>query len=242
MRNYSKWIGGGLGWFLGGPVGAIIGFAFGSVVDSSTSRSKILTSTGPSTAHDGFAASLVVLCATVMKADGKVLKSELDFVKNFFVRQFGEEKAQEAILMLRDVLKEEIQLTAIARQISIHVDHPSKLELIHLLFNIAKADGHIDFAEEKTINYIASLLDISASEYASIKAMFYKDTESAYRILEISKNSTDDEVKKAYRKMAVKYHPDKVSHLGDDFKQTAEEKFKKLNEAYNQIKKERGIK
>ena len=69
--------------------------------------------------------------------------------------------------------------------------------------------------------------------------MFIKDVESDYKILEISKNSTDGELKKAYRKMAVKYHPDKVSHLGDEVKKLAEEKFKMVNEAYNNIKKSR---
>ena len=71
--------------------------------------------------------------------------------------------------------------------------------------------------------------------------MFYKSTNGAYKILEINASATDDEVKKAYRKMAVKYHPDKVQHLGDDFQKMAEDKFKTLNEAYQQINKERGL-
>jgi DnaJ like chaperone protein len=71
--------------------------------------------------------------------------------------------------------------------------------------------------------------------------MFVKDTDSAYKILEIEPNATNEEVKKAYKKMAVKYHPDKVSHLGEDVRKAAEEKFQNLNAAYNEIKKQRGI-
>ena len=69
--------------------------------------------------------------------------------------------------------------------------------------------------------------------------MFIKDVESDYKILEISKNSTDEEVKKAYRKMAIKYHPDKVGHLGEEVRNLAEEKFKMVNKAYNNIKNSR---
>jgi DnaJ like chaperone protein len=71
--------------------------------------------------------------------------------------------------------------------------------------------------------------------------MFIPETNSAYKILEVDPSVTNDELKKAYRKMAMKYHPDKVSHLGEDFRKTADEKFKKVNEAYEKIKKERNI-
>jgi DnaJ like chaperone protein len=72
--------------------------------------------------------------------------------------------------------------------------------------------------------------------------MYYKDTTSAFKILEIESTATDDEVKKAYRKMAMKYHPDKVRGLGEQHEKSANEKFLKVQEAYEQIKKERGIK
>ena len=80
------------------------------------------------------------------------------------------------------------------------------------------------------------------SDFQSIQAMFYKDTKSSYKILEITQDVSDDDIKKAYRKMATKFHPDKVHHLGEEFQKMAEEKFKSLNDAYDQIKKERGIK
>lgn len=65
--------------------------------------------------------------------------------------------------------------------------------------------------------------------------------DSAYKILEIEPSATDSEIKKAYRKMAVKYHPDKVAHLGKEIQKTAEEKFKAVSDAYSEIKKKRNI-
>jgi DnaJ like chaperone protein len=71
--------------------------------------------------------------------------------------------------------------------------------------------------------------------------MFVRETGGDYKILEVTPDASDSEVKKAYRKMAMKYHPDKVSHLGQDVKKQAEEKFRKVQEAYENIKKARGF-
>jgi len=84
-------------------------------------------------------------------------------------------------------------------------------------------------------------LKISKNDFISIRNMFIPETDSSYKILDIERSATDDDVKKAYRRMAMKYHPDKVSHLGDDFRKAADDKFKKVNDAYNKIKKERKI-
>ena len=72
--------------------------------------------------------------------------------------------------------------------------------------------------------------------------MFIPSTGAAYKILEVEQSASNDEIKKAYRKMARKYHPDMVSHLGEDFQKSANEKFRKVNEAYEMIKKERNMK
>ena len=91
------------------------------------------------------------------------------------------------------------------------------------------------------IELICNYLGIKPHDLASIKAMFIREQESAYKILEISPDATDEEVKKAYRRMAAKYHPDKVSHLGPEVQKAAKEKFQALNQAYTQIKKQRGM-
>ena len=110
---------------------------------------------------------------------------------------------------------------------------------MHYLFGLSLSDGQAHPNELNTIHFIASWLGISEVDFESIKAMFVKDTQSAYKVLEINSDATDEDVKKAYKRMAVKYHPDKVSHLGEAVQKAANEKFKEVNEAYDQIKKER---
>ena len=196
---------------------------------------------GQSTAQGDFGMSLLVLVAAMMKADKKVVKSELDYVKQFFVRQFGQSTASEALLMLKDILKQDIPVRDVCIQISHNMDYSSRLQLLHLLFNISIADGAINASEVEAIEKMSGYLGIASSDFVSIRNMFVPETDSSYKILEIEPIATDEDVKKAYRRMAMKYHPDKVSHLGEEFRKTADEKFKKVNEAYEKIKKERNI-
>ena len=240
MSKFGKWLGGGLGWAFGGPIGAIIGFAIGSVIDDT----KVVTNAAgvmPQTERGDFTSSLLVLCAAVMRADGTVLKVEIDYVKEFFVKHFGVEHTKQQMLVLREILKQNIPLHDVCLQIKQYMDYNSRVQLVHILFGIAAADGKVDALELDVISSIGSMLGISTPDFNSIKAMFIRNTESDYQILEITAAATDEEVKKAYRKMAVKFHPDKVAHLGDDYRIDAEDKFKKVQEAYDNIKKQRGI-
>ena len=226
---------------VGGPIGGLLGFLVGSMLDNNTEQSTTY-STGPvRTTQGDFGMSLLVLVAAVMKADGKVIKSELDYVKQFFVRQFGQESSRQALEMLKNLIKQEIPVRDVCLQISRNMDYSSRLQLLHLLFNISLADSRIHPSELDIIEIISGHLEIAPSDFRSIKNMFIPETDSSYKILEIETSSSNDEVKKAYRRMAMKFHPDKVSHLGDDFRKTADEKFKKVNEAYKKIKMERNM-
>ncbi|MCC7317518.1 MAG: molecular chaperone DjiA [Bacteroidales bacterium] len=236
--GYSKWIGGGLGWAFGGPIGALLGYSFGRMFEGMGS----VRVENQSTRKADFNVSLLVLSAAIMKADGEVKRNELEYVKQFLLRNFGKDAADEYLLMLREILKQEIQTAEVASQVGRYMDYSSKLQLMHYLFGIAGADGQINAIELDAINSISGYLGVYPSDFASIKAMFVKETDSAYRILGLTPDSTDEELKKAYREMAVKYHPDKVSHLGDEVRASAEEKFKQVTDAYEQIKKQRGIK
>jgi DnaJ like chaperone protein len=236
-RKYGKWIGGGLGWAFGGPIGAILGFSLGSLFDSA----KIETSIYKGNARGDFAMSLLVLSAAVMKADGKVVKSELDYVKSFFLQQFGLVETERLILMLKEILKQEINIREVSAQVGEYMDYPSRLQMLHFLFGIASADGQYDASEIRVIGEISGYMGISNSDFSSIRAMFVKNINSAYDILEITPEVSNEEVKKAYRRLAIEYHPDKVAHLGEDIHKSATEKFQKLSVAYEEIKKQRGM-
>ena len=242
MAKFAKWLGGGLGWALGGPMGAILGFALGSMVDESeVTVHSGNTTFAPRHSVNDFTASLLVLSAAVMKSDGKATKSELEYVRNFFVRQFGEQKANEDMLLLREMLKRDIPVHEVCAQIQQFMPLASRLQLIHYLYGLSNADGHLDQSEINTIEQIAYHLGIASADMNSIKAMYYRDKESDYKILEITEDVSDEEIKKAYRKMALKFHPDKVAQEGEEVQRAATEKFKKVQEAYENIKKRRGM-
>jgi len=237
-NNYAKWIGGGLGWAFGGPIGGILGYMFGSMVGGATMTGM---QTGQTRSGD-FNISLLILSASIMKADGKVTRSELDYVKQFLIRNFGIERANQYEKVLGDLVKQDFNLQDVSVQIRQYMDYSSRLMLLQFMFGIALADGKSHVNEISVIETIANYMGISGNDYASIRAMFIKDTNSAYEILEVSADASDDEIKKAYRELAKKYHPDKVSHLGEEVKKAAEVKITALNAAYDAVKEERGIK
>ena len=237
--SYGKWVGGGLGWALGGPIGGILGFMFGSMFDGMSSGKSEYSNKDTQTGD--FNISLLVLTAAVMKADGVVKRSELDYVKQYYFRNFGSDHGGQYIKMLGEVLKQDINVREVSLQIGKYMDYSSKLLLIQYLFGIALADGKHHPSEVSIIHSISGYMNVEQKDYESIKAMFIKDTGSAYRILEVNPQASNEELKTAYRELAKKYHPDKVSHLGEDVKLAAEQKFTTLNAAYDALKQERGM-
>ena len=250
MSKFSKWLGAGLGFTFGGPIGAVIGFALGSVVDGfsledfNTAKREFEQDNNNSynqTQSGDFEISLLVLAAVIIKADGKIDQRELDFVRAQFVGMYGKERANNAFKLFKGIVKKQISAYQVCMQIKQHMPHASRLQLLHFLFGIAKADEFVSEKEVDEIRKIAGYLNISTYDYESIKAMFYKESDSAYKILKIEKTATDKEIKNAYRKMVKKYHPDKLRDLGEEHLQGAKEKFQSIQTAYEQIKNERGI-
>jgi DnaJ like chaperone protein len=169
------------------------------------------------------------------------MKSELGYVKTFMVRHFGEASALEAIKLLRDLLKQNIPVKEVSRQIKANMSYPERLQLLHFLFGVAGADGHTDVSEKQLIEFISNEMGITSNDFISIQAMFIKNIDADYKILEIEPGASDEELKKAYRRMALKYHPDKVIHLGEEFQKAANEKFQMVTRAYENIRKERKL-
>lgn len=235
--NYAKWIGGGLGWAFGGPIGGVLGFMVGSMFGGQSGDRAVYgrTQTGD------FNISLLILTAAVMKADGSVKRSELDYVKQFLVNNFGSTLAPQYTKALGEILKQDLNVQEVSAQIKQYMDYSSRLMLVQYLFGIALSDGKHHPSEVELIKTISEFMGIGAKDYDSIKAMFIKETNSAYKVLEVSPDATDVEIKKAYRELAKKYHPDKVAHLGEEIKKAAETKIVMLNAAYDAIKQERGM-
>lgn len=238
--GYAKWIGALIGFLVFSFAGAIMGFLLGALIDSANTNPQ-QSSQASQVSNSNFMISLLSLSAAVMRVDGNLKRSELDYVKQFFIRNFGVEVTKKSMLILRDILNNPINIQSVSIQTRERMDYSSRLQLLHYLFGVAGADGAIQDSEIRLIAQIASYLSISNADYTSIKAMFVVETDSAYKVLEIDPSASNEEVKKAYRQMAIKYHPDKVAHLGPDFQKAANEKFKKVSEAYEKIKKQRGF-
>jgi len=243
--KFGKWIGGGIGWALGGPLGALLGYLMGAAFDNLTAtyagEQEQPSGNTSHTQRGDFMVSLAVLSAAVIKADRKVMQSEKDFVRQFYINSFGYEVGTDGFNMLNDILRQEIPVNDVARQVGQMLNHASKMQMLHYLFGIANADNEVHTLEISAIENIAQLMGVSQTDFDSIKSMFIKQTDSAYKVLGIEPNATDDEVKRAYRKMAMENHPDKVAYLGEDVQRAAKIKFQKINDAYEAIKRERGM-
>jgi len=252
----GKWIGGFLGWVTWGPIGALLGFILGSAVDSYIDQASQLLGNGASEdtktyerntysaseQRNSFLVSLLVLSAAVIKADGKTLREELDYVREFVRKNFGEQAVAEAMRMLEQFTRQEVNIYSVGPQIAQYMNYSQRLQLFHYLVQIALADGDFDKKEKSVLEAIGSTIGLGNADINSVIAMFYKETSSAYTVLGISPSATDDEVRTAYRKMAMKNHPDKVATLGPDVQKAAAEKFRQVQDAYETIKKERGLK
>lgn len=232
-----KWLGGILGFTIGGGIfGGIIGYAIGSLLEK-----KVKTEYKGGEQQGDFIMGLLILTAAVMKADGKVMKSELNFVKDFLAKNFGNDNLQNRIDILRNLLDKNIDVYQACEKIRTAFPYATKLQLLHYLFGIAVADSDCSKSEKDLIERIANLIGLSSADYKSIEAMYFNVTDSAYVILQIEKTASDEEVKKAYKRMCIKYHPDKVAHLGEEAQKAANAKFQEINNAYEKIKKERNL-
>ena len=191
--------------------------------------------------RNSFFVSLLVLSSAVIKADGRTHPAELRTVREFIRTNFGEQAASQAEQILQRLDSQQVNIYSVGGQIAANMNYSQRLQLFQYLVSIATSDGDFSASEKSVLEAIASAIRLTSTDAASIIAMYYKETDSAYTVLEISPSATDDEVRSAYRRMAMKYHPDRVATLGPEVQKAAEEKFKKIQEAYAAIKKQRGI-
>ena len=212
--------------------GAFVGFFIGSFLSPKVQKIS----------SKDFEINLLALASLVIKADGKVTQNELDFVRRYFVSAYGKNRANEVFKIFNQNVKNKgISVSKISRLFNLALNYESRLQVIHFLFGIAKADGNISELEVKKLLEFSNLFKLSYADFLSIKAMFVQETDNAYKILELNKTATNDQIKKSYRELAKKHHPDKVQHLGDAYVKAAQDKFQQIQKAYQNIKNERGF-
>lgn len=238
-----RWIAAIVGFIFFRFIGAFIGYILGSLAENLGKNTRVYRSTGSQRVTPAdFELNLLSLASIVIKADGNVSSAEMQFVQNYFVQAYGKERANATFRTFNNVVKKrEVTPQPICDFLRIRTRYESRLQIIHFLFNIAQADGHVSKPEVEKIREIAGFLAVGFRDYESIKAMFFKNPDSAYKILEIEKSATTAEIKAAFRTMAKKYHPDKLQHMDEAYRKGAQEKFQKVQEAYEQLQKEKGF-
>lgn len=251
----GKWIGGVIGFMAGGPLGALAGYALGSLLDKGLEKDNEINVDNDSAygQRNSFLFSLLVMASYIIKADGKVMHSEMEFVRNFLRVNFGEAAVTQGNDILLKLFERRKQMDATnpqefrntiydcGRQIQANLNYEERLQLLNFLVMIAKSDGNVCTEEINALKEVAASMGMSTSEVDSLLNLGGQTLDEAYKVLEIDPSSSDDEVKAAYRKMALKHHPDRVASLGEDIRKAAEEKFKQINEARDLIYKSRGI-
>lgn len=265
----GRWIGGFLGFMTGGPLGALAGMALGWMFEKMSDDSYLYSEgayngyeNSPNDAYssqriyegqrNSFLFSLLVLSSYIIKADGKVMHSEMEFVRNFLRRNFGEIAVQQGETILLRLFEQQKQMgnetfkntiRESCAEIASHMDYSQRLQLLNFLVQIAQADGSVPQSELDALKFVGSTLGISADDISSMLNLSSggDSIEAAYKVLGITPDASDDEVKAAYRRMALKHHPDRVATLGEDVRKAAEQKFQEINAAKETIYKARGL-
>ena len=252
----GKWIGGVIGWMAGGPLGALAGFVIGSLFDSTVITTNIQPQNNddPTIGHrNSFLFSMLVMASYIIKADGKIMHSEMEFVRRFLRDNFGEQAMNEGNQILLHLFEQRKRMDAVnpnsfkqtiydcGQQIAANLNYGERLQLLRFLAMIAMSDGNVCVQEIEALREVATAMNLSANDVDSMLNLGSSNLDAAYKVLEIDSSATDDEVKAAYRALAKKHHPDRVATLGDDIHKAAEEKFRQINEAKEQIFKARNI-
>lgn len=265
MAKIGRWIGGFLGFIVtGSPLGALAGYALGSLFDSdddgaaSGGRDYGQQQYGDRQRQpyegerNAFLFSLLVLASYIIKADGKVMHSEMNLMRQWLRTNFGEGAQAEGEDILRKLFEQQKTLGAAeyrsavmssCQQIRQHMSYEQRLQLLNFLVMIAQADGVVVGAEVTALKECAVHLGLGEAAVDSMLNLQDAGTslDAAYKVLGVPPTATDQEVKAAYRRLALENHPDKVAALGEDVRRAAEKKFQEINAAKETVWKARGL-
>lgn len=264
---YGSWIGGFIGYMFGGSLGALAGIILGGLVDLVTGGSGRTARIGngwdddenvnrnfsqrpPVNERGSFLFSLLVLTAYIIKADGRVMHSEMEMVRQMLRQNFGSQAVREGEQILLRLFDEQKRQGAngfkqtvrqCCGEMAMGMNYGQRLQLLNFLVMVAKADGSVPQSEITALRDVAQWMRLQAAEVDSMLNLGGDTIEEAYKVLGVSPQATDDEVKKAYRRLALEHHPDKVAALGEDIRKAAEKKFQEINAAKDKIWKARGL-
>ena len=268
----GKWIGGILGFMSGGALGALAGVALGALFDYGLKA----VNTGEDRKADGFSGfgdaweearrrqyyegqrnsflfSLLVLASYIIRADGRVMHSEMEFVRRFLRANFGEAAVEQGNAILLRLFDEQKRMDAVrpgafksviresCAQIAANMDYSQRLQLLNFLVMLAQADGSVPGSEVDALRDVSRCMGMADADLDSMLKLSGGTLDDAYAVLGVPPTATDDEVRRAYRKLALQHHPDRVAALGEDIRRAAEKKFQEINEAKERIYKARGM-
>jgi DnaJ like chaperone protein len=236
MAKYEKWLGAGLGWVVGGPLGGLLGFIAGNLIDKET---KLETSSLTNGLTE-FEVNLIVLASHLVKVDAEVSLAEVSFLNDFLNRHFNETQSNQRARVINHCLQNEYNLDAACHQIRLNTPHATRIQVVHFLFDLAYCDGDLTERENYFIFRIAGYLNVNDVDFKKIKAEHHPPRPTIYQVLEVSPNANMHQIRTAYRKLVLKYHPDRNKTATEQEKKKLAAKFQQIQEAYEKIKAERG--
>lgn len=261
---WGKWIGGWLGYMTFGPLGSLAGFVLGSIIDGITSKAddaaRIENHVYDETpnaaqqvegARNSYFFSMLVLASYVIQADGRIMHSEMEFMRRFLANTYGAAAREQGDQILHELFERRAKMTdaqwrnqiaAVCVQLQQEMPAAQRLQLLSLMVQLSRADGKVDQSEIRVLYELASWLSVDSSMVDQLSNLGGNSLEEAYKVLGVKSDATDEEVRNAYRQLALKYHPDRVATLGEDVKKQAEETFKRINEAKEKVWQSRGLK
>lgn len=198
-------------------------------------------------AQQAFLVAMISLAAKVAKADGRVHEDEVRSFDAFLRDRLGMsvEDRRVAARLFNEARDSQVPAEEFARQVRALIGHDADRlrDLLTLLMSVAAADKSIGVDEERLLRSIARELGLSPRDYDAAAAMFdpRRNVDASYAVLGLTRDATDDEVKKAYRRLAREYHPDVVANkgMGEDFRKFADEKMRAINAAHDAIQQSR---
>ena len=237
MAKYEKWLGASLGWMLtGNPLVGIIGFLAGTLMEGDGKDKGNNAVKGVSE----FEVNLMVIAAHLIKLDGAISEKEVTFTEQFMNAHFNEDLGAERSKLFYHCLQKEYDLNAACGQVRMYSQHNTRVQVVRFLVDLALCDGPINERENYFIFRIAGYLNVNDAEYRRIKLEHSQPVPDVYEILGVTVDMSYPEIRAVYRKLVLKYHPDRNKDASEEEKKKLGRKFQQIQEAYQKIKIEKG--